>query len=945
MFGALKMNYEEVESKWQQEWEDASVFDADPDQRQSYMVSTAFPYVNGPPHMGHVRTYGTADVLARYKRMRGFNVLFPIGYHVTGTPIIAQCKRIKNKDPIIIKDLKKFGISDEDIDKMGDPMYLASYFINEFRNAFRTLGFGMDWRRQLVSIDPKFSKFVEWQFSILNENGLLTKGKHPVGWCPNENNAVGMHDTKSDTEPEIEEMLGIKFQVENEDYKIVCATYRPETLYGVTNIFIKDGVRYAICEVNGERLCLSSTAAERLAYQMDVKIISEIEAADLFEKKYINPKTGNSVPALSGFFVDEKFGTGMVMSVPAHAPFDYAALLDLKKKGSEAAAAITPIKVIELDSPAKGQEIPSVAYIDVENREGDPDSAAIESATKNQYKEELRSGVMIIGDYKGQKVKIARDSMWKDLMASNDAFVVRVIANNAVCRCGFSVVVKIVDDQWFLNYGDEGWKVKAREALKNTKILPEKLRPTFEGALEWINLRAVARAQGLGTKFPLDNTKIIESLSDSTIYMSLYTIWNIIENVESEKLTKEFFDYVYRGKGSAEEVSKTTGISYEIVKRSRESFEYWYTFTSRHSGSDLIFNHLTMYLFNHSVIFNSKYWPKQIAINGTILCEGEKMSKSLGNTIDVKEALGAHGADVTRFMVICSADLFGDSEYSNEAARGIKERLDYIDSVAGNLSLYSPSELKHIDYWLYSRLNKKIITATNAMDKLELRTASTAALYEAVIELKRYFLRGGNNQIVITEYLSNLALLLGPLTPHFSEELWHKIGNESFVAKEKWPTANESMLNSKMDMEEELLDKMIEDSKHVLDLVKRKGKEPSEIKYIVASEYKYILNNELAKDKNVKRVMEMIKSGELENSYSLKFDLQKCMDFVSSMAKHINAVNTVETNPADQYDIINDAKEYIGSGTGCRITVEREDESKSSKAAASTPMKPGIEVL
>ncbi len=939
------MDLDDIERKWQREWADNNVFEPEPDQRQSYLVSSAFPYTNGPPHMGHVRTYGTADVLARYKRMRGFNVLFPMGYHVTGTPVLAQSKRIKNKDQLLINDLKRFRISDEDIEKMEDPLYLASYFIEVFRKAFHDLGLSIDWRRQLVSIDPKFSKFIEWQFSILNANGLLIKGKHPVGWCPNENNAVGMHDTKGDTEPEIEEMLGIKFQAENRDYKIVCATYRPETLHGVTNIFVKYGAQYVICEVNGERLCLSSSAADKLAYQAGVKVISEIDSADLLNGRYINPKTGASIPALPGFFVDEAFGTGIVMSVPAHAPFDYTALLELGKKGSEAAANINPIKVIELEGPAKGKDIPSVAYIDVETATGNPNVDAIEEATKKQYKEELRSGVMLVGDYKGLKVKDARDRMWKDLIASKDAFAVYVIANNATCRCSFSVVVKIVDDQWFLNYGDEKWKVKAREALKNTRILPEKLRPTFEGALEWINLRAVARAQGLGTKFPLDNTKIIEPLSDSTIYISLYTIWHIISDVDSEKLTHEFFDYVYLGKGDAEAVSKATGIPYETVKRSKESFDYWYAFTSRHSGAELIFNHLTMYIFNHAIVFGSKYWPKQIAINGTVLSEGEKMSKSLGNTVDVKEAVSRHGADVTRFMVVCSADLFGDSEYNNDAANGIKERLEYIDSIAGNISLYEPSELKHIDYWLYSKLNGKVIAVTDAMEKLELRAASTSVLYDSVIELKRYFLRGGNNQVVIAEYISTLALLLGPLVPHFSEELWHKMKNETFVAKEKWPVANESMLSSKIETEEELVDRMIDDSKHVLELVRKKGKQPQEIKYIVASEYKYILNNELAKDKNAKRVIDMIKSGELENTYSLKFDIQKCIEFASSMAKHVNIVRTIETNPADQYDVINDAKGYIEKETGCRISTELEDVSKSSKASSSTPLKPGIEAI
>ncbi len=938
------IDFIEIDSKWQREWESAKIFEPSPDSRESYMVTAPFPYVNGPPHIGHLRTYGTADVLARYKRMKGFNVLFPMGWHVTGTPILASSKRIKAKDPDIINDMKAFGIEDSDIEKMTDPIFLASYFIDEFRKSFKAIGLSVDWRRQLISINPQFSRFIEWQFSVLNSNGLLTQGRHQIGWCPNENNAVGMHDTKHDVEPEIEKVIGIKFKVDGEEYSAACATYRPETIYGVTNIFVKEGATYVICEIEGNRYCMSKKAAEKLAYQFSVKVIKEISSSELLGKKYINPVTGEAVSAFPGFFVDDSFGTGMVISVPAHAPFDYAALAELVKRGNSVAATIKPVKVLDIDSKGAGPDIPVMSYLDTESLSGAIDSAAIEEAGIKQYREELHKGIMVTGEYKGLRIKEAREKIWTDMTGKGNAFELYIIANNAVCRCGWAIVVKTVDGQWFLNYGNEKWKAKAREALKGAVVLPKKGRSAFERAIEWIDLRAVARSQGLGTKLPMDNTKIIESLSDSTIYMSLYTIWNIISGVESEKLNKEFFDFVFLGKGDAESAAKSTGISYEIVKRCREAFDYWYGFTSRHSGMDLVFNHLTMYLFNHAIIFDKKYWPKQIAVNGSVLCEGEKMSKSLGNTVPIKSAIGRHGADVIRFVVVCSADLYADSEYSDSAANGVRERLEYINTLADNLKLYSPAELTHIDYWLYSKLNRKIISITNAIEELELRTASTAALYDSTIELKRYLLRGGSNQLVLTDYLSSLALLLSPITPHFSEDLWHMLGNSTFAAAEKWPSGNEAMLAGKIEMEEKLIDDVIEDSKHVLELVAKKGKQPKEIKYIVASEWKYILNNELAKDKNVSRVMDMIKSGELENTYDFKFDIQRCMGFVSSMAKKVNAIRNVETNPADELDIINDAKSYISKETGCKVVAEGEDSSASPKAAGSMPLKPGIEV-
>ncbi|MDE1834531.1 MAG: leucine--tRNA ligase, partial [Candidatus Micrarchaeota archaeon] len=604
-------DYVKLDQKWQAAWAEAKLYESDVSTKEPYMITVAFPYVNGPQHIGHMRTFGTADVLARYMRMKGKNVLFPMGFHATGTPILAFAKRIKNNDPELIADLKIFHIHNDLIAKMIDPLFIANFFMNEIEYGMHRAGYSIDWRRKFISIDAFFSKFIEWQFGILNKRGYLVKGKHPVGWCPNENQAVGMHDTKRDVQPDIEKEVSVKFKIEGEDAYILCTTFRPETIYGVTNLFVNEQAKYAVCKIDNQpgSYYISKAAADSLKYQLTIKQEGEITGHDLLSKKCTVPMSGNSIPIFPGFFVKEDTGTGAVMSVPAHAPFDYAALEKLKKDGY--AVNVTPIKVLEIPSDSNTEfskqknqqfiDMPALAYINLFGN-SELESDALESATKLQYKEEFHSGKMIIKGYEGLTEPQAREKVTKELLAKSDAIEIYALANAPItCRCGFNVVVNVVE-QWFLNYGDKGWKKLAKEAFSGITVLPDKSRVAFESAIDWIDLRAVARAQGLGTKFPLDKNYIIESLSDSTIYMSFYTISNLIRGVEVEKLKPQFFDYVFLNVGDPSDISEVTGIDYQLIKRCRESFDYWYKSTSRHSGPDLIFNHLTMYIFNHSTI-------------------------------------------------------------------------------------------------------------------------------------------------------------------------------------------------------------------------------------------------------------------------------------------------------------------------------------------------------
>ncbi len=942
------INYQSVEERWQKAWREAKIFEPGVSPRPSYMVTAAFPYTNGPQHLGHLRTYCTADVLARYKRMKGFNVLFPMGFHLTGTPLLAQANKLKEKNTELIADFKSFGISDEEIEKMKDPLYMGLYFAKEIRSGMEKAGYSIDWTRSFTSIDPQFSKMIEWQFGVLNRLGYLVQGRHPVGWCPRENNAVGMHDTKGDVEPEIEKEIAVAFKVDGQDYSILCTTFRPETLEGVTNLFVNENEAYVKCKMGGSQTlyCISKASVDQVGYQLGLQVVGEISGKELSGKSCRNPFNGVALPIFPGYFVKPDVGTGAVMSVPAHAPFDYVALMKLKKSGYNVGE-IKPIIVLEIPGKQKTSsapaslDIPALAYLEAVKADINAEDKLIESATKLQYKEESHKGKMLTKGFEGMSEPEAREKMSKQLIDSKDAIELYVLVNEepVLCRCMTRIVVKVVDNQWFINYGDKEWKEIARKALANVRIIPEKSKPAFSSALEWINLRAVARAQGLGTHFPLDKNYLIESLSDSTMYMTLYTIQNLLKGVEPERLTPEFFEYVYLGKGDLQEISGRTGVDSELLKRCREAFSYWYADTSRHSSLELIFNHYTMYIFNHAAIFPKENWPKQIVANGVVMMEGEKMSKSLGNIIMLSDGIKRFGADPLRFVIVASTDLFNDSNFAEDSVRGTQERFEYLYKVCSDLDGMEAGELSQIDYWLYSKINRKISYVTEAMEKLELRDISTELLYNTVLELKHYFLRGGKNSLAVREYISQLILMLQPVVPHLAEELWHLIGNSSFVSIERWPEADPSMLSDQVESQEEFVENALNDSKQIAALMGKKSeKRAREITLIVASQWKHDLLESLSKSRSMEKALATIADKKEPGK-------EAAAKYLGGYMKRVNELKVPGLSSDEELSALKGAIPYLSQMLGCNVKVEPENESKSERATRASPSKPSIDLV
>ncbi|MGZ7208964.1 MAG: leucine--tRNA ligase, partial [Methanobacterium sp.] len=595
----------DIEKKWQKKWEDANLFESDPDNKMKMFITVAYPYPSGAMHIGHGRTYTVPDVYARFKRMQGYNVLFPMGWHVTGAPVIGIAKRIARKDPWtldIYKNVHK--VPEKELNRFKDPEYIVKYFSSQYHNVMQRMGYSIDWRREFRTTDDHYQKFIEWQFRQLKGKGFVTKGKHPVKYCPGCDNPVGDHDLLEGEGVGINELTLVKFEIDG-DY-FVAATFRPETLFGATNLWINPDEEYIKVDMNGENWIISKKAYRNLVHQKkEIKIVENIDAPLMIGRYVKNPITGEKHIILPASFVDPEYATGVVYSVPAHAPADYIALKDLKENDEllekydikEEVLEIQPINVINLKGFGDFPAAEIIEQFGVKNQE-DP---KLKDATNELYKLEHAKGVISkhIKDYKCLSVQKARDEIIANILASHKGDIMHDFAERPViCRCGTKAVVKILEDQWFLKYSDEQWKMLAMECLGQENVIPEEVRANFEYYIGWLDDWACSRRIGLGTKLPWDKQWLIEPLSDSTIYMAYYAIAKYMKNLNPKFLDDDFFNDVYLDQG------KYSGnIDGELFNDIKNEFNYWYPLNWRLSAKDLVGNHLSFHIFHHSAIF------------------------------------------------------------------------------------------------------------------------------------------------------------------------------------------------------------------------------------------------------------------------------------------------------------------------------------------------------
>ncbi len=647
------------------------------------------------------------------------------------------------------------------------------------------------------------------------------------------------------------------------------------------------------------------------------------------------------------------------MSVPAHAPFDHVALEDLKRETElllryeidppRVVEEISYVSLIELEGYG---EFPAVEEVERLGVKSQKDEKKLEEATKTIYKAEYHKGIFKVEPYAGKTVQEAKELIAKELQERGIAEIMYEFAEKPVIsRFGNRAVIKIIHDQWFIDYGNPPeWKEKAKEALADMTIYPASRRAQFEAVIDWLEEKACARKVGLGTPLPWDPDWVIESLSDSTIYMAYYTISRHMNRLrdegrlDPEKLDREFFDYLFLEEFSGGErerqLEEKTGIPAETIHEMKEEFEYWYPLDWRCSAKDLIPNHLTFFIFNHVAIFRREHWPRGgIAVNGFGTLEGTKMSKSKGNVLNFIDAIEENGADVVRLYIMGLAEHDSDFDWRRKEVGKLRRQVERFYELVSEFSGYEAeeTELKDIDRWMLHRLNRAIEGTTQALEEFRTRTAVQWAFYSVLNDLRWYMRRTEGRDDKAKRYtLRKLAevwvRLMAPFTPHISEELWEKLGGEGgFVSLARWPEpVPGGWWNETIEAEEEFLKSLIEDIKEIIRVARIEN--PRRAYIYTAPDWKWRVAEVVAEKRDFKASMsELMKDPEM----------RKHGKEISRMIQRLIKERAFEVKRIDEEKALREARDFIEKELGVEVIINPPEEDRGGgKAKQAMPLKP-----
>ncbi|MGD1004398.1 MAG: leucine--tRNA ligase [Methanoregulaceae archaeon] len=914
------------EQEAQEKWTHA--FESNPSDKEKYYLNVAYPYPSGAMHVGHGRTYIVPDVIARFWRMRGRQVLYPMAFHVTGAPVIGISKRIGRKDEKTIKLYKDlYKVPPAVLEKFTDPLTIVKHFSDEYQRVMTSCGLSIDWRRRFTTVDPTYSKFIEWQWKHLYDVGYVIKGAHPVRYCTFDDNPVGDHDLLEGDKAEVIKFTLVMFKFE--DAVIPTATLRPETIHGVTNLWVNPKTTYTRSLVDGEPWIISREAAEKLQLQDHTVIIEkDIPGIDLVDKKVSHPLCGE-ISILPADFVDPDMATGMVMSVPAHAPFDYIALRDLQQQGKY--RNIKPIPLLRVEGYG---EIPAKDTVEKAGITNQLDPR-VEQLTQEIYSAEFSKG-KLFEKFGGKPVRIAREDVAQEMIKKyGSAIMYEFDTRPVVCRCGNRVKVKILHDQWFLKYSDPEWKKQVSNQLKDMALVPPEVRIEFDRTVDWLKDWACTRRVGLGTRFPWDKTQLIEPLSDSTIYMAYYTIANKIREISPEKLTPEVFDYIFLGKESSNLPEK------KKLDAMRQEFIYWYPYNFRFSAKDLISNHLTFQIFHHVAIFPKQYLPQGMVVFGMGLLNGAKMSSSKGNVFLLEDAVKEFGADTVRMFLMGSAEPWQDFDWRNELVLSTKKQIErFYNSIREMKDV--GGEPRDIDTWLISRLQEHVERTTVALDNFQTRQALQEAYIGIDNDLKWYRRRLTENSEgsrALFSLCSTWVRLLAPFIPFTSEKLWQDLNEQGLVSFADWPITDQKLINHRIELAEELLQRTVEDIESIKKLIQII---PKSIIISLAPEWKHEVFTTIARapDKNL-AIREIMKNDTMRKRGKEVTDAAKqCTNLIHRLPPQI--VDLIATEGVNERAIFEQAKDFLEKEFGVPFHITDSEGSSHTKAVTALPFKPAI---
>lgn len=735
----------------------------------------------------------------------------------------ANAKTIKAKYQFQI--MKSIGVPVEEIYKFADSRHWLQYFPPLTIRDLTDFGCRIDWRRTFVTTDanPYYDAFVRWQMNRLRELKKIKFGKRYTIYSIKDRQPCMDHDRAEGEAVNPQEYTALKLKVlewsekaaekvkaglpANANVFLVPATLRAETMYGQTCCFVGPKIEYGFFKVNDtDYYLMTERAARNMAYQgvfaqegvieKAMDIIGTDVVGTLVDAPLSLHKDGVRVLPMDTVLPTK--GTGVVTSVPSDSPDDFATVTDLAKKADYygikkewAELEIFPI----IETPSYG-DLCAPFLVKKLKIASPKDTKQLEEAKELAYKEGFYQGIMKVGQYKGEKVEVAKPKVRADMIAAGQAFAYSEPERKVVSRSGDDCIVALMD-QWYLDYGEEEWKKQALGWIDNgMDTFSADTKNALEGVLDWLNQWACARSFGLGTKLPWDPQFIVESLSDSTIYMSYYTVAHFLHSdlfgskpgkfsISAAQMTDDVWDYIFCRRDFDESVLKESKISKENLESMRREFEYFYPLDMRVSGKDLLPNHLTFFLYIHLAMFPQEYWPRGIRVNGHLTLNGEKMSKSTGNFLTLQELVAKFGSDASRIAMADAGDGIGDCNLEEDVADNNILRLynlrvwcEEMSSPEAGLRDGAVNDFQ--DALFINDMNALARESIEQYKETNFKLALKAGLYELITarDFYREACAAANiamHKDTVLRYIELQALLLAVVAPHWSEYIWLEV--------------------------------------------------------------------------------------------------------------------------------------------------------------------------
>lgn len=917
-------NPQKIEEKWQKKWEEAKIFEVQKDlKKKKYYILEMYPYPSGKLHIGHLRNYTVGDAFTRFKRMCGFQILYPMGYDSFGLPA-----------------------ENAAIDEGVNPEEWTNLNIDIVRNQQKRIGLSYDWTREIHSHDPNYFKWDQWFFLKMFEKDLAYREDSYINWCPQcatvlaNEQVQGGHCWRCNSEVEqkfltqwflkirsyAEELLNglnnvdwpekvkvmqrnwigrsegsiIKFPIVGEERTIDIFTTRADTLYGVTFMvfapehpWVREWVKGTEYEKDFE-IFYTDVMKQNKFERMDVKV----DKKGMFIGKYaINPMTKEKVPIYIGNFIIYEYGAGAVMAVPAHDQRDF----EFAKEYN-----ITIRVVIQPPDYELNEDKMTRAYmadgilVNSEEFDGMDNRTAINAITKKL--EKIGMGKATV-NYKLRDWLISRQRYWGcpiPIIYCDDCGVVHVPYEN--------LPLELPKDVKFTGKGNP---LETSESFINCQC-PKCGKP---GRRE---------------------TDTMDTFVDSSWYFFRFCD----PHVKDLPYRKEIVDYW----GNVDQY--IGGIEHAIMHLLYARF---FTKVARDLG---LHSHDEPFqrLFTHGMInkahpycskcntfaMKAEMHDERCKRCGTkYILKSAKMSKSLGNTVDPIGIMNEYGADATRFFILFGASPEKGMEWSDQGV-GFAYKF-----VSGLWNLFTESlekirKKRNInDDLIEFQLNKTIKFVTEHMNNLAIRDAINE-IVQFIPNLKEYK-KNGVIEHLYKECQEKLLLLLHPFIPHITEELWEMLGHKDFLSISTWPSYNKNLLTDENDFKWNLMNNTIDDVKNIIQILK--DQKISLIKIVIATEWKYklfsILIPLIEKSKDQGEIMKSV----MQDAELKKFGKQ-INQITNNILQNLRTYSKIVLTSKDEMDFFNEIKPTFQDKFKCNIEIFLEDQIDHKKAKQALPGKP-----